>query len=138
MSRRPDWIPPRKAIPAATIRAVLERSDGVCEAEGCKKPGKEYDHITPQALGGDNSAENIQLLCRKCHVAKTKTDAATVTKADRQGGRLGPFARRKKAQAAGKHKAIKSAAFQTNKDAPFKRTLASKNRPGRTVRREGV
>ena len=32
------------------------------------------DHIIPLACGGDNSAENLQLLCKKCHFAKTKEE----------------------------------------------------------------
>lgn len=28
------------------------------------------DHIIPRAMGGDESAENIQLLCNKCNASK--------------------------------------------------------------------
>ena len=133
MSRRPDWIEPRTAIPNRVKIAVFERSDGRCQKGGCDRVGKEYDHITPQAMGGDNSAENVQLLCRKCHKAKTRGDAATVTKADRQGGRIGQYARREKAKANGKHKASRSRGFQNGRNGPFKTPLG-----GKTVRREGV
>ncbi|WP_430430219.1 HNH endonuclease [Oceanicaulis sp.] len=133
MSRRPEWIPDRTAIPNRVKIEVFARSDGQCQQEGCDRVGKEYDHIKPQALGGDNSAGNVQLLCRKCHKAKTRGDAATVTKADRQGGRIGQYARREKAKAAGKHKGIQSGGFQNGRNGPFKTPLG-----GKTVRREGV
>lgn len=39
----------------------------------------DYDHIIPIALGGDPIAvENIQILCVKCHKAKTKEDVALI------------------------------------------------------------
>jgi 5-methylcytosine-specific restriction endonuclease McrA len=31
----------------------------------------EYDHVIPYSMGGDNSVENIQLLCRRCNAAKS-------------------------------------------------------------------
>lgn len=43
----------------------------------CRKCGKSFrkeemdvDHIYPQALGEDNSRENLQLLCRHCNRSK--------------------------------------------------------------------
>lgn len=133
MARRPDWIDPRTAIPNAVKIEVFALSDGQCQQDGCERVGKEYDHITPQALGGDNSAGNVQLLCRKCHKAKTRGDAARVTRADRQGGRIGQYAKRAKAKAKGTHRAIPGPGFQTNKDAPFKRKMS-----GEIVRRKGA
>ena len=32
------------------------------------------DHIVPLACGGDNSKENLQVMCKKCHFAKTKEE----------------------------------------------------------------
>lgn len=44
----------------------------------CKRCGEtdrlEVDHITPIFLGGDNSLENLQVLCRSCHSFKSKED----------------------------------------------------------------
>lgn len=42
----------------------------------CAKCGKEtdklaIDHILPVCIGGDNSPENLQLLCTECHKIKT-------------------------------------------------------------------
>lgn len=95
MSRRPDHIPPRKAIPVSVKRQVVMRSDGVCEALGCDQPACDLDHTIPVALGGENTADNIKALCREHHDAKTKLDVKMIAKADRQGGRSGQAKRRK-------------------------------------------
>ncbi|WP_280671836.1 HNH endonuclease signature motif containing protein [Kitasatospora sp. MAP12-44] len=34
----------------------------------------DVDHIRPLALGGEDTAENVQILCRPCHKAKTRRD----------------------------------------------------------------
>ena len=34
----------------------------------------DIDHILPLALGGTNEAENLQILCKPCHQAKTTKD----------------------------------------------------------------
>jgi 5-methylcytosine-specific restriction endonuclease McrA len=61
----------RKHIPSEIKRSVYERdmyacsyisNDGTC----CKKTaGLEIDHILPVALGGDNSEDNLRVLCRE-------------------------------------------------------------------------
>lgn len=95
MARRPDHIPPRKAIPREVICEVMKRSQGYCEAEGCGLVGKELDHDTPVGLGGENTVENIRLLCRQHHAEKTADDVARMAKADRMAGRSGQAKRRK-------------------------------------------
>ena len=43
----------------------------------CGKPGKlECDHIRPVQRGGETCLDNLQTLCRSCHVAKTKAENA--------------------------------------------------------------
>lgn len=128
--RRPDHIPARSAIPAATKREVFKRSGGLCEHEGCTHAGKEIDHIKAQAMGGGNELENLQLLCREHHLAKTAGDVGSIAKADRQGGRSGQYKRRTAAKVKGKHKAIQSGGFQTNRDGAFKQKIG-----GEVVRR---
>jgi len=136
MSRRPGWVDPRTAIPKRVKIAVFARTDGQCQAEGCDRVGKEYDHIQPVALGGDNSVENVQLLCRQCHADKTAADVKAIAKADRMAGRSGQKACRDRAKAKGKHRPIQSRGFQTGRNGPFKQTLPSKNNPGGIVRRK--
>jgi len=118
MSRRPDYIPRRKAFTKPVKAAVLQRSGGMCEAPGCDRVGRDFDHIRPVATGGDNSLDNCQLLCRPCNAAKGVTEAQDASKSDRQGGRSGQYARRQRAKAAGTHrkwptKTIASRKFRT-------------------------
>lgn len=89
MSRRPDWLAPRKALPKAVQLEIFDRSRGICEASDCDNAGKEIDHIIPQACGGSNEPENLQLLCRHHHQKKTADDLQRIAKADRQGRRSG-------------------------------------------------
>ena len=66
--------------------AAWDRAGGCCEACGKKLfPGdrREYDHIIPDAVRPDNSAENCQLLCGACHTAKTKKDRKDIAKCNR-------------------------------------------------------
>lgn len=46
--------------------------------------GLEFDHIVPSCKGGENTAENLQLLCKKCHKEKTKQDVSTIAFAYQQ------------------------------------------------------
>jgi len=76
----------RREFTKATRVAAFARSEGKCE--NCRSklgPGNvEYDHIIPDALGGDNSLDNCQCLCRNCHGAKTtKTDVPVIAKTKR-------------------------------------------------------
>lgn len=119
MSRRPNHIAPRKAIPKCVKIEVFERTGGMC-ARNCGRVGKEYNHKTAVALGGDNAAENIELLCRQCHKIETSEQVATIAKADRQGGRAGQYVRRQRAKKGCRHKSIQSRGFQTNRDSRFK------------------
>lgn len=130
MTRRPDWIPARTAIPVAVQRAVFARSGGMCEREGCGKVGKELNHKRAVAFGGKNTPDNIELVCREHHAPETAEQTKRAVKADKQGGRLGQQKRR----AEGKTQHIPNRSF----DARFTRKLPTKAKPfGETVRREG-
>ena len=91
----------RTEFTAATKRAAWDRSGGRCEhcdrnlqgrrsiAGWCGKklfPGDIfYDHVIPDALGGDNSLKNCQVLCRAHHDPKTHTeDVPRIAKMKRQ------------------------------------------------------
>ena len=76
-----------------TMRDAYERSEGLCE--GLKSDGercctdlthrkKHFDHVIPDAIGGDNTLANCQVLCVPCHDEKTrKRDMPVIAKAKR-------------------------------------------------------
>ena len=57
-------------------REIYNKSIQKCSH--CKKAielsGMEIDHIKPLASGGDNSYDNLQVLCKQCHFVKTKEE----------------------------------------------------------------
>ena len=76
----------RQEFPRKVLAQGFLRAGGCCEKCHARlKTGEsEGDHILPCALGGDNSLENLQILCKVCHKEKTKNDVRSVRKADRQ------------------------------------------------------
>jgi 5-methylcytosine-specific restriction enzyme A len=56
---------------------MILRRDPLCKiailCDGAT-PSTEVDHIIPLARGGDNSPENLQGACRRCHSHKTATE----------------------------------------------------------------
>jgi 5-methylcytosine-specific restriction enzyme A len=79
---------PRREFPRSVRVAVIKRAtrDGVLYCEECgalaKKP--EIDHRNPDGLTGEPTLANAVLLCRACHVEKTKADVANIAKAKRR------------------------------------------------------
>jgi len=66
-----NWVKLRKL--------VLQWDKHLCQP--CKRAGRvtqatEVDHITPKSCGGDDSADNLQSICRECHKTKTQDEAA--------------------------------------------------------------
>jgi 5-methylcytosine-specific restriction enzyme A len=67
----------RREFSAKTKDAAWERCKGLCEE--CARQLTtgdvfyDYDHITADALGGEPTLENCQVLCRTCHGIKTRT-----------------------------------------------------------------
>ena len=59
-----------RTIPQDVKIAVSVRDGGKCQRCGSTKD-LQYDHVIPYSMGGDNSVENIQLLCRRCNAAKS-------------------------------------------------------------------
>ncbi len=97
----------RVEFKTAVKRAVRERSGGQCEShliprhmyglpEQCGNDAADFDHITPCAAGGDNSAENCAFLCKPCHRLKSLVDNRMAKKANRRQGKTGQQARRKR------------------------------------------
>lgn len=78
----------RRDFPAKVKVAAFQRANGRCENPQCgakvSAPKLAYDHILPDALGGEPTLENCQVLCLECHQEKTGTDVGRIRKADRQ------------------------------------------------------
>ena len=60
-------------IPHDVRQAVWQRDQGKCVQCGASGPGAwlEFDHIIPHSRGGANTVGNVQLLCRRCNLAKS-------------------------------------------------------------------
>jgi 5-methylcytosine-specific restriction endonuclease McrA len=75
---------PAKIVRNKFLRAkVFERDGGVCATCGRFDPKWQHDHILPLSLGGKDTLDNAQTLCRDHHGAKTSAEAAPRAKADR-------------------------------------------------------
>lgn len=84
----------RREFPPRVRLAAFERAKGICEhidadGERCGtklRPGDLfYDHIIPDALGGEPALENCQCLCKAHHDPKTfGEDVPRIAKAKRQ------------------------------------------------------
>ena len=96
MSRRPEWIPPRKEFSDKIKAQARKRAGHTCQYPGCDRPAHEVDHIIAEGLGGASSLKNAQILCGAHHKQKSALDAKMIAKSDRQGGRSGQYARRKR------------------------------------------
>lgn len=77
----------RRPFPPKVMVAAFERA-----AEHCEKctarlvTGRfHYDHVIPDAMGGEPTLENCEALCMACHSVKTRTrDVPAIAKAKRQ------------------------------------------------------
>jgi hypothetical protein len=56
-------------ISPATRRLVWRRDGGRCRHCGSSRE-LHFDHVVPRSLGGAGSASNVELLCRRCNLAK--------------------------------------------------------------------
>lgn len=82
----------QKVRKAAFARCCKQAPDGVKnipgvpQCEGCgnelRSGGIFYEHMDPDGLGGDPTAENCQVRCTNCKKAKDKVDNAIMAKAD--------------------------------------------------------
>ncbi len=88
---------PRREFSARTKAQAWERANGFCEGlivrahtgniGRCDAPidlGEfHYDHIDPDWFSKDNELDNCQVLCRQCHIEKTKLDVKHIAKSKR-------------------------------------------------------
>lgn len=75
----------RREFSAKVKLEAWERCGGTCEICLTRIVGRpEYDHILPDALGGEPVLANVQVLCAKCHRIKTSgEDVPRIAKAKR-------------------------------------------------------
>jgi rubredoxin len=76
----------RAEFSKATKLEAWRRAEGHCEGCGQLFEGRrpEYDHIVAAELGGSNDLDNAQVLCPKCHRAKTSLeDIPCIAKSNR-------------------------------------------------------
>ena len=59
----------RDRIPEQVRHEVWRRDEGKCARCGSRS-SLEFDHIVPVAMGGSNTARNIELLCQDCNRSK--------------------------------------------------------------------
>lgn len=80
----------RREFPAKVKVAAYERSAGRCECCTARLAvGKfHYDHRVPDAMGGEPTLDNCEVLCTACHSAKTTgSDVPAIAKAKRREAR---------------------------------------------------
>lgn len=79
----------RKEFSKRVQRDAFHRAAGRCENCGCKLTvGKfHYDHVNPDAMTGEPTLENCEVLCVACHGDKTKKDVANIARAKRRQDR---------------------------------------------------
>jgi len=57
-------------------RKFILRRDPVCVIAGCNEAAAEVDHIVPKRMGGPDTPENLQGLCKHHHSIKTANESA--------------------------------------------------------------
>lgn len=83
LDNHPNWKPDRSAVvyrsgryfPPSIRRQIFER-----DGHRCRRCGTHTDlvadHVVPVSEGGDGSARNGQVLCHRCHAAKSRVERA--------------------------------------------------------------
>jgi 5-methylcytosine-specific restriction protein A len=76
----------RREFPRKVKALAFQRSGGRCEKCTARlMPGRIiYDHIIPDAIGGEPTLENCQVVCSTCDKPKTAQDAGNLARALRR------------------------------------------------------
>lgn len=72
MTQQLDSGARRQTIPQQVKLQVWQRDSGSCVECGSRQ-NLEFDHVIPLAMGGSNTARNLQLLCEVCNRRKGAT-----------------------------------------------------------------
>jgi hypothetical protein len=64
----------RKGVALRQRRLAKEPLCRHCAAKGIIRPAESPDHIIPLSLGGSDTEDNIQCLCKDCHELKTASE----------------------------------------------------------------
>lgn len=76
----------RREFPAKVLGEAFLRAAGKCEKCTARLyVGKfHYDHVIPDAMGGEPTLANCEVLCTACHAIKTRTkDVPAIAKVKR-------------------------------------------------------
>ena len=77
----------RREFSKTVRREALKRANKQCENKTCGALFGlkfHFDHVIPDALGGEPTLENCEVLCHVCHAEKTfKHDVPRIAKAKR-------------------------------------------------------
>jgi 5-methylcytosine-specific restriction endonuclease McrA len=76
INRETEGYEQSRSIPGRVKKVVMKRDKGRCCKCGDKEGGLNYHHIKHFAQGGLHLANNIQLLCNKCHAKSHKGEKA--------------------------------------------------------------
>lgn len=70
LEERPPIKPSPRFIPSIIRTTVWLRDGGKCKNCGSQEE-LEFDHIIPVSKGGNNTENNIEILCKKCNRSKS-------------------------------------------------------------------
>jgi len=74
----------RQEFSKQTKMLASERANGRCERCGTflQSGLYHYDHVIPDAMQGEPTLENCQVICKTCHSSKTSGDRKTIAKSN--------------------------------------------------------
>lgn len=58
------------SVGSAELAAIVELSGGCCAYCGRKRRAMHFEHCTPLARGGSNTADNLVMACKRCNLKK--------------------------------------------------------------------